>query len=195
MSRQLPVQPSLDHLRKQAKELLGDLERKNPGAKLADALHAVAREYGFLTWPQLKAHVESVRESASPFVGRWQADISRSTRHPANQFRAATMDFAVAGDSVSITNVVVTDAGREESETHTFVADGRERASNGTGGGAAGGGTATRHLLVARWLGARVLETVDKQDGRVVGRGTYEVSADGRTLTITAAEQVIVLVR
>lgn len=45
MSRHLPANPNLDHLRKQAKDLLRDLEQRNPGSKLADALHAIAREY------------------------------------------------------------------------------------------------------------------------------------------------------
>jgi hypothetical protein len=55
MSRQLPAHPNLEHLKKQAKDLLPDLQRQNPGSKLADALHTIAREYGFTTWPELKA--------------------------------------------------------------------------------------------------------------------------------------------
>ena len=43
MSRQLPSRPNLDHLRKQAKDLLGDIHKRNPGWKLADAQHATAR--------------------------------------------------------------------------------------------------------------------------------------------------------
>ena len=95
MSRHLPARPNLDHLKKQAKALLGDLERQNPGAKLADALHAIAREYGFINWPALKAHVESLPRDAdpvfaesapqdSPFVGVWAANLSKSKRHPAS---------------------------------------------------------------------------------------------------------------
>jgi hypothetical protein len=33
--------------------------------QLADAQHVVAHEYGFASWPRLKAHVESIR-------GRWR---------------------------------------------------------------------------------------------------------------------------
>jgi hypothetical protein len=38
---------------------------------------------------------------------------------------------------------------------------------------------------------------VDKKDGQGVGRGTYEVSADGKTMTVTSAsgEQVLVFDR
>src|SRR4051794_15278777 len=69
----LPERPSLEQLRKQAKELLRDcrsgdataIERvrrhkihvTNPS--LADAQFAVAREYGFESWPKLVQHVTS----------------------------------------------------------------------------------------------------------------------------------------
>ncbi len=56
MSRQLPEKPNLEHLKKQAKELLRTL----PQGKLADAQHALANEYGFATWAKLKSHVEAL---------------------------------------------------------------------------------------------------------------------------------------
>jgi len=56
MSRELPENPNLEYLKKQAKQLL----RTMPGAKLAEAQHAVAKEYGFATWAKLKLHVESL---------------------------------------------------------------------------------------------------------------------------------------
>jgi ankyrin repeat protein len=56
MSRQLPATPNLEHLKKQAKELL----RTMPHGKLAQAQHALAREYGFDTWAKLKAHVQAL---------------------------------------------------------------------------------------------------------------------------------------
>ena len=56
MSRQLPEKPNLEHLKKQAKELLRSREQ----GKLADAQQALANEYGFATWAKLKVHVESL---------------------------------------------------------------------------------------------------------------------------------------
>jgi len=53
MSRELPERPNLEYLRKHAKELL----RTMPAGKLADAQHTLAKEYGFATWAELKAHV------------------------------------------------------------------------------------------------------------------------------------------
>jgi hypothetical protein len=50
---------------------------------------------------------------------------------------------------------------------------------------------------VARWAGPRVLEVFDRKMGEDVGGGTYELSDDGRTLTVSSArgEQMIVLDR
>lgn len=52
----LPARPSLEQLRKQAKERLDTM----PGAKLADAQYALARDYGFESWPKLVRHVEAL---------------------------------------------------------------------------------------------------------------------------------------
>lgn len=73
---------NLEHLKKQAKALLRGLEERNPQAlerfrallsrpapadpTLADAQHALAAEYGFASWPKLKAHVEAVAADADP---------------------------------------------------------------------------------------------------------------------------------
>jgi len=54
MTRQLPDKPNFEYLKKQAKELLRSMRQ----GKLADAQHALAKEYGFATWAELKSHVE-----------------------------------------------------------------------------------------------------------------------------------------
>ncbi len=74
--RLLPERPSLEQLRKEAKDLLRDArggdasalaritatERSTPSARttLADAQLAIAREFGFPSWPKLVRHVEVV---------------------------------------------------------------------------------------------------------------------------------------
>jgi ankyrin repeat protein len=55
--RQLPEHPHLRHLKDQAKDLL----RAGHAASLANAQFQVARQYGFASWPKLKAHVESLQ--------------------------------------------------------------------------------------------------------------------------------------
>jgi hypothetical protein len=79
MSRELPAKPNLEHLKNQAKDLLRSFEQDDAAAKerfagvsligqprLADALHAVAREYGFPNWAKLKEHVESLTRILTP---------------------------------------------------------------------------------------------------------------------------------
>jgi hypothetical protein len=160
MSRQLPPRPNLEHLKNQAKEKLERLQTLNPDAKLADALHAVAREYGFATWPQLKAHVVALSvETRSPFAGNWIGET-------------ALLQFDVDGQEVTITDV--SPDGKEQRSKNTLQADGLEHASDYGYG------------IKATWLSPNVLETVVTKDREVVGMVRYEVSTDSRTLTLEA---------
>jgi uncharacterized protein (TIGR03067 family) len=85
MEKNLPARPNLDHLRRQAKALLGALAAREPKAvstflqhlpaakdltaaqvlatpfRLADAQSAIARQSGFAGWPHLARHVEQLR--------------------------------------------------------------------------------------------------------------------------------------
>jgi ankyrin repeat protein len=68
--KDLPANPNLEYLRKQAKALLGRFKQKEPTAvagfralklkgapKLSDAQYLVAGEFGFESWSKLKKHV------------------------------------------------------------------------------------------------------------------------------------------
>lgn len=75
MSRALPERANLEFLANQAKDFLKDAKAGNAIAldrlrafgpyaassppKLADCQHALAREYGFASWPKLQAHVQA----------------------------------------------------------------------------------------------------------------------------------------
>lgn len=68
MSASLPPRPSIEWLRKTAKDRLVELRATRPDAMLADAQLAVAREHGFASWRKLKAHVERlVAAPATPW--------------------------------------------------------------------------------------------------------------------------------
>jgi hypothetical protein len=56
--RPLPDRPNLRHLKNQAKDLL----RAKGAESITDAQFKIARLYGFLSWPKLKAHVDSREE-------------------------------------------------------------------------------------------------------------------------------------
>ena len=61
---ELPRRPSLEYLRKLAKDRLRELRRADPRTRLADAQLAVARDHGFPSWRALKAEVERRRASS-----------------------------------------------------------------------------------------------------------------------------------
>lgn len=58
--KRLPANPSIEHLRKQAKRRA----RLDPSVRLADAQHALATEYGCRNWAELAALVETLSRSA-----------------------------------------------------------------------------------------------------------------------------------
>ncbi|MET9268488.1 hypothetical protein [Kribbella sp. NPDC003557] len=62
----LPDRPSLDYLRKEAKDLLAVLRESRPDTSLAEAQRALAAEYGVRDWSALKAEVERRVAPAAP---------------------------------------------------------------------------------------------------------------------------------
>ena len=65
MPSSLPPRPSLEWLRKSAKERRDRMRESNPEVQLADAQLELAREFGFPSWRKLKAHVEQVSAQAA----------------------------------------------------------------------------------------------------------------------------------
>jgi GNAT superfamily N-acetyltransferase len=59
--RELPDRPNLDQLRHQARDLKHSTD---PPITLTEAQLALARQYGFASWPKLKAEVERRRQSS-----------------------------------------------------------------------------------------------------------------------------------
>jgi ankyrin repeat protein len=83
VSRLLPERPDVRHLKDQAKEIL----RAGNAASLTDAQFKLAREYGYPSWPKLKAHVESLQELGQLKQAIDANDVARAqammTRNPA----------------------------------------------------------------------------------------------------------------
>jgi hypothetical protein len=181
MYRPLPDRPSLEYLKKEAKDLLRTLQQQRLDAKLADAQHALSRQYGFASWTRLKRHVEGPTSAGanatSPFAGTWKANLAKSQRHPANQFRSVTLQLSLRGNVVTIAQSLVGESGEEERNRTALHVDGREHVSDDRPG----------FSVVASWRGSHVLHVIASKDGEVVAMGTYEVSADGRELSITDA--------
>jgi ankyrin repeat protein len=75
MSASLPDRPSLEWLRKLAKDYLPTLRATRPDATLAEAQLAVAREYGFSSWRALKAHVDQRASRPDPLPDQAVAEF------------------------------------------------------------------------------------------------------------------------
>ena len=60
MTTPLPAAPSLEQLRKQAKQLVRERREGAEPLRLSEAQLELARQYGFPSWPRLKAYVERV---------------------------------------------------------------------------------------------------------------------------------------
>ena len=183
MSRELPARPNLEYLKNEAKELLAARRPQHPAWKLADAQHALAREYGFESWPKLKVHVESQRLESSPLAGRWIADTARSKRNEANRFRRATLDVSVSNLTITFVHDAIDELGREDRDVNTVVADGIER------------GNDHGYRMAVRWVDPRTLEVMTRH-GELPAKGaTYEVSLDGGTLIVSTLDHRLVFVR
>ena len=120
----LPARPSLDHLRRQARDLLraaraGDTTAAGRIRAVADALTlasaqpAVAREYGFASWTRLRdevtARTASLARQAEAFC---EASIRDGTDRAARML-AATPELARYSFA---TAVILGDAGRVRTE-------------------------------------------------------------------------------
>jgi hypothetical protein len=177
MSRTLPHNPSLEYLKKEAKDLLKELQTQDASLRLADAQHTLAQDYGFASWPKLKAHLEALAGDTHAIAGKWKLNPQRSTRNTDLPVRDARLDITVAGDTVTIRDVTVTEAGERHRAENTLHADGRE--STGAHG----------YSVRANWISARTLEWSVKQHGNDIAAGRYEVSEDGQSLAATAGNR------
>ncbi|MDA8069916.1 ankyrin repeat domain-containing protein [Conexibacter sp. DBS9H8] len=90
MNASLPAAPSLEQLRKQAKDLLraaragaqaarARIDAHHPGPqdplKLSDAQLVIAREYGFASWPLLRAYVARVERNGPATEHAYHDDL------------------------------------------------------------------------------------------------------------------------
>jgi hypothetical protein len=98
-ARQLPERPSLDHLKGEAKRRLNVMRAEQPAAKLADAQFALAREYGFASWRELKAAIDGVTgtrqvEALGDWIGALTSDVrvALHVRSGENGLPRATLD-------------------------------------------------------------------------------------------------------
>lgn len=108
-SSPLPARPSIEQLRKRAKERLATMRATDPHAKLADAQFLLAREHGFDSWPKLVEHLSTVdprlaEPQITAPVSRWlgATELDRTVA-----FWRDVLGFTVSeptGDGVELTS-------------------------------------------------------------------------------------------
>lgn len=75
VSLQFPANPSLEQLRKVAKEHLKEMRLSRVDATLSDAQFQLARLYGFSSWRALRLEVDQRRQARGPGLPLLMADI------------------------------------------------------------------------------------------------------------------------
>ena len=115
----------------------------------------------------------AILQEKNPLAGTWNANVSKSQRHPNHLFKSMKLHIEMSEDAVSINYSGVNMSGNEESGTSKLHPDGKEHPI----------AEAPGFVEVSRWVGPRLLESLGKKDGKVLGQSTYEVSSDGNTLT------------
>src|SRR5262245_44501185 len=98
----LPERPSLEFLKKLAKDRLQILRRANPRATLATALLEVARDHGFSSWRALKAHLEEQQQAN---IVRFVEACRAGTTDLVRQLLADDPDLAHARDAHGTTGL------------------------------------------------------------------------------------------
>jgi len=176
MPRRLPPLPSLEHLKKEAKQLRRELREQRPDASLSEAQFAVARRYGYASWPRLKAQVVALQPDAlnARLAGTWTADRETFGPRAAGRFRPAQMRFALDRDLLTISHVRVDGLGREERGSYSIAADGREH-PRGTSGSVA----------IARWIDNATFELAEMKNGDTSIAWRFRLSEDQRSVAVS----------
>jgi len=138
----------------------------------------------------LAAQQRDPQAAKSPFVGSWSADLSQSRLDPKLPIKGADITISVTGNVITLANSVVMPSGETIQERETLRANGTETAATNP--------QMTGVVHVANWLGSHVFAFITKKGNQNIALITYEVSADGQTLTVRTSgliEQVVIFKR
>jgi len=127
-------------------------------------------------------------EQGAALLGSWVSNFSKSQLPAGYQYRRVRLQFATVLDTITVGSTFVLSSGQEVRATELFHLDGRPHPGTLNPG----------VMLSAKWAPPRKVETTASKDGKDAGVVTYEVSADGKTLTSrysTTPEQVLVFDR
>ena len=206
MSQRLPSVPNLDYLKKHAKDVLRVARHRNSRCRLTDAQHALARGYGFGSWPDLKVHIALQRQKPTeqipvlrlparrgassfgaakaghPMTGIW---VTIRTRDPRHDSADLTLEFAFADDVVTLVQIACDKTGVQTALRMTILADGCEHPFP----------FGDRLVMRAQWSDRHTLALTVSQGDATVSSGTYALSDDGKSLVVSTMGSVVVLER
>jgi hypothetical protein len=117
------------------------------------------------------------RDVLAAFAGRWIADVARSERHSANPFQSASLEITVAGNTLTIVDWLVLESGDSHQGNNLIQVDGLEHPMDTLG-----------NAVIATRLAPRAIDIVGVHAAGDGGRLRYEVSDDGRMLTVSDAD-------
>jgi hypothetical protein len=115
-----------------------------------------------------------VTAKLAAFAGRWTANIAKSQRHPGNMFHSAAIEIEAIGDTLKIVDRFVLESGDTHEGRNVMRIDGLEQPTDGLG-----------NRFTATQLGPRLIDVVGVHAAGDGGHLRYEISEDGRTLTVS----------
>lgn len=202
MSLSLPARPHIDLLKGQAKTALRVGRLLLPAWRLADAQRALARGYGLTSWTNLKQTIESQRQTSRSVPsderpGRVSArPVPGASTTPSGRFAGSWIARGTATDRVALeisetagglllTQIVAPVGGDVFASSLVLRTDGREHQLP----------LGDDLRLQAIRTDPRTLHTTVRRRDVTVAEGTYAVSSDGQTLSVTTQANRLVLER
>ena len=115
---------------------------------------------------------------ADPAAGTWVLNVAKSKFSPGPGPQSSTLTIAAAGQGVRVTTAGVATDGSKTGSEYTANFDGKEVPIKGTAN--------TNTTVSLKRINANTVERTDRVGGKVTVVITRTLSADGKTLTITA---------
>ena len=103
----LRARPSIEYLKKLAKQQVAALRKQGQAASLAGAQLTLARKYGFPSWRKLKAHVEALERRAAQCNATAGSEASSATTFNDVMKAITTRDDQALADLLTTTPGVV----------------------------------------------------------------------------------------
>ena len=116
---------------------------------------------------------------SNPLIGIWKLNLEKSKYSPGPAPRSSTLNFVADGANLTNTAEGIDAQGQATKTVFTHIYDGKPHPTTSVPGGLFDSTTYTR-------IDAHTVNWVRSKDGKTVQTGSNVLSADGKTLTVTA---------